>query len=126
MSQLLLLQGATILISLVAIASGLRSVAQGIGLAGLNPDEAVVADNDVRYLGAIWAGVGAAFLSTVPTLETSGAVYNRIGAVIIAGGVVRLISIGRYGGLQQHIPFALFLELIGMPLLLWWYASVLG
>ena len=105
-----LLQGVMIVAALVPIGGGLLGV--------LNAD-----DSHERYLNGLLMGLGLAFWSCVPRIETRGAVVRTLAAVVVVGGLARLSGVGQTG-LSPMITFTLAMELGVTPLVALWRERV--
>lgn len=114
----------------VAIACLVPLVAGALGIvhgpAWLKAVRAVPADLDshFRYLSGIFFGLGIAFASCVPMIETKGPRFRLLSALVIAGGLSRLLGmlIGPMPS-SGHL-FGLAMELGVVPLLVLWQARV--
>jgi Domain of unknown function (DUF4345) len=81
-------------------------------------------DNNLRFFGGVWLGLGIAILWLVPTIEKQGVLFRVIWGAIFLGGIGRLLSAVLVGA--PPIPFIGFtvLEIIGAPLFVWWQHRV--
>jgi hypothetical protein len=86
-----------------------------IGVAG-SPD----LDSHFRYLSGLLLAVGLAFASTVPAIETHSARFRLLTAVVVAGGIGRLMSLVSIGTPSAAMVAALAMELLVTPALAVW------
>ena len=96
----------------------------GPGFVGAEEEVAVSHDSHFRYLSGIFLAVGLVFLSTVPAIERHTGRFRLAAALVVCGGLGRLLSwvlVGTPSGL--HIA-GLMLELVIVPLLAVWQARV--
>jgi hypothetical protein len=81
-------------------------------------------DSHFRYLSGIFLGVGLAFLSTVPAIERRTARFRLAAALVVCGGLGRLLSLGAVGVPSAPHLVGLGLELVVVPLLVVWQGAV--
>lgn len=86
--------------------------------AGLPMD--ILLDSNLRFFGGVWFGLGLVFLWMLPRLRTETKLFRAFSLMIFIGGIGRLLAMIYVG--WPPIPFIAFtaLEIIGMPLLVWW------
>ena len=84
----------------------------------------VVIDSQVRFLGAIWLGVGIVLYWTLPALEKQTTLFRLLIGSIFLGGIGRLTSAFLVGTPPNHLIAATVLELIGMPLIILWQSFI--
>lgn len=119
-----LLQAVVALACLVPLTAGGMGVLFGPRwLAGVDAAPADL-DSHFRYLSGIFLGVGLAFASCVPAIENRGSRFRLLGAMVIAGGLARLLSLLSIGPPSTGHLLGLGMELAVMPLLLTWQAGV--
>jgi hypothetical protein len=109
---------------LVPLITGAQSIVHGPGFLGHPPVIPTDLDSHFRYVSGIFFAVGAAFASCVPGIETKGPRLRLLGALVIAGGLSRLVSLAAVGVPSEGHLFGLAMELGVVPLLLLWQASV--
>ncbi|QIG78984.1 DUF4345 domain-containing protein [Stakelama tenebrarum] len=111
----------------VAVAVPLVTAGIGIvrGAAWLTPGE-VPADLDshFRYLSGIFLALGIAFASCIPGIERNGGRFRLLGAMVVAGGLARLVSALSIGLPSAGHAAGLVMELGVVPLLMLWQARV--
>lgn len=81
-------------------------------------------DSHFRYLTGIFFVVGLAFASCVPSIERKGERFRLLGAMVIGGGLSRLLSLALVGAPSFGHRFGLAMELGVVPLLMIWQARV--
>lgn len=114
-----LLQCAVALACLVPLTMGGTSVIRGVAIlkgAAAQPD----LDSHFRYLSGIFLVLGIAFATCVPAIERKGARFRLLGAMVVAGGLARLLSWIAVGPPGFGHRFGLAMELGVVPLLLLW------
>ncbi len=84
----------------------------------------VSADSHVRYLSGVLAALGVAFWTTIPALERRTGRFRLLTALVVAGGVGRLVSLLTVGVPSRPMLFGLAMELGVTPALCWWQACV--
>lgn len=106
----------------VPLAAGAAGVLRGAAFVGGPP--APDLDSHFRYLSGIFFGAGVAFATCVPAIERRGARFRLLGALVMAGGLARLLSLLEVGAPSGGHRFGLAMELGVVPLLLLWQARV--
>ena len=102
----------------ISVIDGVRVLLPGYARANID------LDSHFRYLSGIFFGVIVALYSCVADIERKGPRFRLLGALIVCGGLARLIGL-----LSNGVPGAghlggLGLELVVTPLLLLWQARV--
>lgn len=118
-----LLQGAIALACVVPLTMGIASVARGVAIikgAAAIPD----LDSHFRYLSGILLMLGIAFVSCIPAIERRGPRFRLLGALVVGGGLARLLSSAMIGPPGFGHRFGLAMELGIVPLLMLWQARV--
>ena len=80
-------------------------------------------DSHFRYVSGIFLGVGIAFASCVPAIETKGARLRMLVAFVVLGGIARLFSLAEVGMPGPGMQFGLVMELAVTPLIALWQTS---
>lgn len=117
------LQAIIAMACLVPLVIGGQSVVFGPGFLGHPPIIPVDLDSHFRYISGIFFALGVAFATCVPRIETNGPRFRLLGAMVIAGGCARLVSLGVVGAPSTGHLFGFAMELGTVPLLLWWQAA---
>ncbi|HEU0044039.1 DUF4345 domain-containing protein [Sphingomonas sp.] len=119
-----LLQIVVAIACLVPLSTGGRSVLFGPGF--LRGVEAVPVDLDshFRYVSGIFFALGVAFVTCIPAIERKGARFRLLGAMVVAGGSARFLSLVTVGVPSNGHVFGLAMELGVVPLLMAWQWSV--
>src|SRR3546814_8541218 len=93
-----LLQAVVAVASLVPLAMGLMSVVRGPAvLSGVAGPAPVDLDSHFRYLSGLLFGIGLMFAACIPAIEKPGALLRILGALVIVGGLARLVSLVAVG-----------------------------
>ena len=77
-------------------------------------------DSQVRYLSGLLVAIGFGFWSTVPRIDTQGARFRLLTALVLAGGCARLYAVTRSGLPAAGMQTGLALELLVTPGLALW------
>lgn len=118
----------TALLSLIALLTGAMDVIVGVagqanigvGAAAAAPLDPVL-DSQVRFLGAVWLGLGAVQLFCLGDLRRYGAILQLCFAIVMLGGIGRVLSLIQVGQPKSgtgpsFILAALAIELVLVPL----------
>jgi Domain of unknown function (DUF4345) len=94
--------------------------------AAVSPDvlNNVVIDSQIRFLGAIWLGVGIVLYWALPAIEKQTTLFRLLIGSIFLGGIGRSISAFSVGTPPNHLIAATVIELIGMPLIILWQSFI--
>lgn len=118
----------TVLLSLIALLTGAMDVIVGVaGQAniGVGPAAAApfdpVLDSQIRFLGAVWFGLGAIQLVCLGDLRRYGGILQLCFAIVMLGGIGRALSLLQVGQPSSgvgpaFIVVALVIELVLVPL----------
>ena len=118
-----LLQAIIAVACLVPLITGGQSILHGPGFLGHPPVIPVDLDSHFRYISGIFFAVGIGFASCVPGIETKGPRFRLLGALVIMGGLSRVVSLIAVGVPSKGHLFAFAMELGVVPLLLLWQAA---
>ena len=118
-----MLQVVVAIACLVPLITGGQSILKGPGFLGHPPVIPTDLDSHFRYISGIFFAVGVAFATCVPGIETKGPRFRLLGALVIAGGLSRLVSLAEVGVPSTGHVFGLAMELGVVPLLLMWQAA---
>ena len=119
-----LLQIAVAGAGLVPVGAGAAGVLTGPGMLG---DEGLgpAADSHFRYLSGLLLGIGLAFWGMIPRIERRRTLFTALAAIVVAGGVARLLGVVLEGGPpQESVTLALVMELAVTPGLALWQRRV--
>lgn len=120
-----LLQIAVALACLVPFSASLAGIVGGAAWLARGP-VATDLDSHFRYLSGIFLALGIAFASCIPAIERRTARFRLLGAMVVAGGLARLLSLWAAGAPGTGMRFGLVMELVVVPLLLLWQARLAG
>jgi len=125
MNERRLLQIAVAVASLVPIAAGATGVALGPAIVevAIAP---IAADSHYRYLSGLLLGIGCAFMSTVPAIETHRSRFRLLTAMVVIGGLGRLLALVLRGVPSMPMILALIMELCVTPALALWQGRIAG
>lgn len=112
--------GIACLVPLSAGSSGVLKGAEWLAHAPVVVD----LDSHFRYISGIFLGVGFAFVSCIPAIETKGARLRLLVAFVVLGGIARLLSLAEVGPPGSGMQFGLVMELAVTPLIAVWQASL--
>lgn len=120
-----LLQLATAIACVVPITMGVESILEGPSvIRGIAPPVAIDLDSHFRYLSGLLLGIGLLFLISIPRIERHTILFRALGAIIVVGGLARLVSLLSVGVPGGGHRFGLVMELIVVPLIVLWQARV--
>lgn len=80
-------------------------------------------DSHFRYISGIFLGVGIAFASCIPAIETKGSRLRMLAGFVFLGGLARVLSLIETGTPGFGMQFGLVMELAVTPLLALWQAG---
>jgi len=123
MAERRLLQIVVALASLVPISAGAMGVLFGPAMVDVI-GAPVSADSHYRSLSGLLLGIGIAFATSVPRIETHAARFRLLAAIVVAGGLARLLSLILRGVPDKPMLFGLAMELVITPALAVWQARV--
>lgn len=123
MTERRLLQIVVALASLVPICAGAAGVLLGPAMVEMVGAPAA-ADSHYRYLSGLLLGIGIAFATTIPRIEAQGARFRVLAALVVVGGLGRLLALVLHGNPGKPMLFGLAMELLVTPALVVWQARV--
>jgi len=116
-----LLQVAVAIACLVPLLAGGSAMLRGPDiLGGVDPPIPPDLDSHMRYLSGLLFGIGLAFLACIPRIEEQGRRFQLLGAVVIVGGIGRVLSLIDIGLPSLPHRLALGMELGTVPALMLW------
>jgi len=118
-----LLQAVVALACIVPLSVGGQSILHGPGFLGHPPVIPRDLDSHFRYISGIFFAVGIAFATCIPRIEATGPRFRLLGALVIAGGLSRVLSLLAVGVPSKGHLFGFAMELGAVPLLMLWQAS---
>ncbi|TVV69979.1 DUF4345 domain-containing protein [Sphingomonas solaris] len=120
-----LLQVVVAVACLVPLDTGGTGIVRGAAmLRGMPQPVPADIDSHFRYLCGIFFIVGCAFVSCIPDIARKGPRFRLLGAMVVAGGLSRLLSLVTVGVPSAGHQFGLVMELGVVPLLMLWQARV--
>lgn len=118
MTEKRLLQAAVALACLVPIIGGGFGVIRGPAM--LDIMAAAPAAAHFRYLSGLLLGIGLGFVVMLPRIEAHGGRFRLLAAIVVIGGLGRLLSVALSGVIDAVTLFALIMELAVTPALALW------
>ncbi len=85
----------------VPVAAGGAGIVAGLSMLGMEPSAFVTLDSHYRYLSGLLFGIGLAFWSTIPRIESRGGRFRLLTLLVVIGGLGRL-----YALLTTEVPAA--------------------
>jgi hypothetical protein len=126
-----LLQQVVAIAAILPVAAGLYGVLFGQALT--NEHVSVSGDSHFRYLSGLLLAIGLCFWSTVPRIETKTGRFRLLAAIVVLGGLGRLVGLALTGIPSFFMLGGLAMELVVTPILTLWqtrvanrYADVFG
>jgi len=119
------LQIAVAIASLVPICAGGAGVLFGPAMVDV-ADAPNAADSHFRYLSGLLLGVGLAFVTMIPRIESHAVRFRILAVIVVVGGLGRLLSLVLHGYAGKPMLFGLVMELAVTPALALWQAHVGG
>ena len=118
------LQGAVAVACVIPLAVGAIGVVQGPHFLARPPVVPTDLDSHFRYLSGVFLAIGIAFATCVPGIERKGARFRLLAALIVCGGLARLVSLAVAGTPSLGHLLGLAMELGVVPLLTLWQVRV--
>jgi hypothetical protein len=112
-----LLQGVILLAGIVPVYGG------AWGALGRMATTGATSASEARYLSGLLLGIGLTFWWCVPTIERRGAIVRGLAAIVVVGGLARLIGVGQTG-VPPSVAIPLVMELIVTPVVALWRERV--
>jgi len=108
----------------VPIVSGLAGLLIGPTLIPGATSTPVSVDNNYRFIDAYWLAAGVGLWWSLFRLEERAIVTRAILVIAVVGGFGRLMSVLAVGWPTPMFGIAMVLELVALPLVVWWHARV--
>jgi hypothetical protein len=119
-----MLQLAVAVLSLIPIGAGTAGAAFGMRVFDHASLLGADADNLSRYLSGLLLGIGLAFVTTLPRIETEGVRFRLLTTIVFIGGIARLAGLILAGLPTKAIMIGLVMELLVTPALALWRERV--
>ncbi|THD37847.1 MAG: DUF4345 domain-containing protein [Sphingomonas sp.] len=118
-----LLQVVVAIACLVPLSVGGQSILHGPHFLGHPPVIPVDLDSHFRYISGIFFAVGIAFATCIPAIEAKGPRFRLLGALVVCGGLARVVSLLSVGPPSAGHIFGFTMELGAVPLLMLWQTA---
>jgi MFS family permease len=120
------LQRVVVVCSFIPILVGLDGVLLGARMLGgtFGSGVSLGVDNQFRYLSGVFLAIGISYLSSVRKIEQHGERLRLLAALVVAGGIARLVGVTITG---LHSIFTILIiaaELVIAPCLCLWQSRV--
>ena len=115
------LQGAVAIAGLVPVAAG---AAGALDPALLDLAGGPQAMTHAAYLSGLLLGIGVAFWSTIPAISRQSARFSLLAAIVVTGGMARLVAAIHLGVWTAGVAGPLAMELVVTPALWLWQRRV--
>lgn len=112
---------ATLLLPLSAAIAGVTGGPRFLGHPPVVPTDL---DSHFRYISGLFLGMLLLFASCIPAVERKGSRLRLLAAMVVIGGLFRLLSLALVGMPSLGHRIGLGIELIEVPLILLWQARV--
>lgn len=118
------LQAVMWVVLLLPLSAVIPSILGGPEFLGHPPVIPTDLDSHFRYISGIFAGVLVGIASCIPAIERRGPQLRMFGAIVMLGGLCRLLSLVEVGVPSLGHRIGLGVELGLMPLVLLWQARI--
>jgi hypothetical protein len=118
------LQVVILVLALIPVATGVAGVLLGPAFRGAQAPWPVDLDSHLRFLSGNFLVIGLAWWSCVPSIEKKTGRLRLLAAMTFAGGLARLFSLALVGLPSIGHRFGLGMELVVVPLLVWWQMRI--
>lgn len=113
------------MLALVPVVAGLSGVFDGVGMFGPAPAKLPDGlDSHFRYLSGLLLAIGVGYWSTLPRLPAQGPRFRLLTALVVTGGLARLLGALAHGWPPAPMMFGLVMELVVTPALCLWQARL--
>lgn len=109
---------------LVPLLAGGYGMIGGITLDGASGIADTALDSHFRYLSGLLFAIGLAFAASIHRIETHGRRILLLTALVVIGGIGRLLGVMLIGIPSRAMVAALAMELIVTPLLALWQVRI--
>jgi hypothetical protein len=113
-----LLQACVVVGGFVPVTAGLSGALWGPAM--MDAALSGAADSHWRYLSGLLLGIGLAFWSTVPRIESQTARFRLLTLIVFVGGVCRVATLHLAPVPSTDMLFAAAMEVVVTPLLCLW------
>ena len=117
------LQVAVAVAGFVPVLTGLAGALLGISMTGEGAT-GVAVDSHMRFLSGLLLGLGLAYWEAIPQIERRTERVRLLTAIVVLGGLMRLVGVLFVGLPGVPMLFGLAMELAVAPLLCLWQARV--
>ncbi len=128
MNERRVLQICVAIAACLPIAGGLHDVVSGLAShSKMTSGMAIVSystESHYRYLSGLLVGIGLGFWSTVPAIERHAPRFALLTAIVVVGGLARLLGVLMGDKTTLVVAIALAMELAVTPLLCLWQMRV--
>jgi hypothetical protein len=119
-----MLQGVMAVTLLLPLSAALAGVIRGPVFLGHPRVVPTDLDSHFRYVSGLFLGMLLLFASCIPGVERRGGRMRMLAMMVMLGGAFRLWSLVAVGMPSLGHRIGLGIELVEMPLLLWWQARI--
>ena len=119
-----LLQAVMAVTLLLPLSATILGVTRGPAWLGHVPVVPTDLDSHFRYVSGLFLAMLLLFASCIPGVEHKTARIRLLGAMVITGGLARLLSLVLVGTPSTGHLVGLGIELVETPLLLFWQARI--
>jgi hypothetical protein len=84
-----------------------------------------ILNSQIRFWGAIWFGFGVVLWVVARDLHGNALWFRLLCGVLLISGIGRAVSMLQFGLPSPPLIGATVIELVGIPLLLWWHSNAL-
>ncbi|SOB80076.1 protein of unknown function [Sphingomonas guangdongensis] len=119
-----LLQAVMAVVLLLPASAVIPSIIGGPRFLGHPPVVSADLDSHFRYLSGLFLALLVLFAGTIPAIERQAARVRLLGAMVVVGGLCRLLSLVLVGVPSIGHQLGLAVELGAVPLLMLWQARL--
>jgi hypothetical protein len=127
-----LFQTFLITLSAIPLLTGLADLLYGthvIPLLGATLPAAALSEptlsSQIRFWGAIWMGFGVLIVYAASDPHRQSTLFRLLAVILVISGVGRVASFVQHGAPAPFFMGAIFVELVVVPLLLFWHARLI-